>query len=201
MQLIIISGPSGSGKTTLSKKILKKLKNAIVINTDNYYNTGIISNILSKTISNYFDRKISFNYKLFKKDLEFILNNGYSYYSCEYNFKNKSIKKNYKNTKKIRFIILEGIFVEEVLKLISSNNLILIRLKINKKSCMKRVIKRDFIERGKNKKIAEKDFIKAWELFYKNERAKNTRTFSKEIILKNKSDINSLIKRVTNIVN
>ena len=58
MLLIIISGPSGSGKTTLSKIILKKLKSGIILNTDNYYKTGIISQILSKTVVCYFDRKI-----------------------------------------------------------------------------------------------------------------------------------------------
>ena len=73
MQLIIISGHSGSGKTTLAKMILKKLKDGIILTTDNYYKTGIISHILSKTVSSYFDRKISFNYKLFNRDLEFIL--------------------------------------------------------------------------------------------------------------------------------
>ena len=47
MQLIVISGPTGSGKTTLSKKILKKLKNGIILNTDNYYRTGILSHIFT----------------------------------------------------------------------------------------------------------------------------------------------------------
>ena len=78
MQLIIISGPSGSGKTTLSKKILENLKDGIILNTDNYYKTGVISQILSKSIPSYFDRIISFNYKLFKGDLEFILKEGFS---------------------------------------------------------------------------------------------------------------------------
>ena len=45
MQLIVISGPSGSGKTTLSERILKKIKNGIILNTDNYYRTGILSHI------------------------------------------------------------------------------------------------------------------------------------------------------------
>ena len=93
MQLIIISGPSGSGKTTLAKIILKRLKGGIILNTDDYYKTGLISKILSKTVPCYFDRKISFNYSLFKKDLEFILKNRFSNFSYEYNFKNKSIKK------------------------------------------------------------------------------------------------------------
>ena len=86
MQLIIISGPSGSGKTTLSKILLKKLQDGIILNTDNYYKTGLISKILSKTVSSYFDRKISFNYELFKGDLESILKNGFSNFSYTYNW-------------------------------------------------------------------------------------------------------------------
>ena len=41
MQLVIISGPSGSGKTSLSERILEKYKNSIILNTDNYYKTGM----------------------------------------------------------------------------------------------------------------------------------------------------------------
>ena len=93
MKLIIISGPSGSGKTTLSKLILKKLKGGIILNTDNYYRTGLISIILSKLVTNYFDNKISFNFKLLKEDLDFILKNGFFNFTYKYNFKKKSIKK------------------------------------------------------------------------------------------------------------
>ena len=116
MQLIIISGPSGSGKTTLSKIILKRLKDGIILNTDNYYKTGIISQILSKTVNCYFDRKISFNYNLFKRDIELILKNGFSNFYYFYNFKRKSIKKIYKKSKNIKFVIIEGIFGQEIFK-------------------------------------------------------------------------------------
>ena len=75
MKLIFISGPSGSGKTTLSKKIKEEIKNGIILSTDNYYKTGLISKLLSKFVEGYFDRGISFNYKLFKKDFNFIYNN------------------------------------------------------------------------------------------------------------------------------
>ena len=145
MKLIIICGPSGSGKTTLSKKILKKFKHGIVLNTDNYYKTGIKSLILSKIVTNYFDRKISFNRKLFKKDLESIHKNRFSNYSYKYNFKNKSIKKTNHKIKNIKYIIIEGIFGLDLLNSASSDNCILINLKLNKESCMKRVIKRDYI--------------------------------------------------------
>ncbi len=201
MQLIIISGPSGSGKTTLSKIILKKLKDGIILNTDNYYKTGIISQILSIALPSYFDRIISFNYRLFKRDLKFILKKGFSNYSYEYDFKSKSAIKKFKETKNIKFVIIEGIFGQEIIKSLSRNNCILINLKINKQSCMKRVIKRDYEERGKSKHLAKKDFIKAWELFFRNKKKNKSRNLKKQIILKNQSDINSLLKNLTNIVN
>mgnify|MGYP001493966061 CR=1 FL=1 len=201
MKLIVISGPSGSGKTTLSKIIVQKLKDGIILNTDNYYKTGIISQILSKTVNCYFDRRISFNYRLFKKDLEFILKNRFSTFSYEYNFKAKSIKKIYKKTKNIKFVIIEGIFGQETIKYFSADNCILINLKTDKQSCMERVIKRDFEERGKNKYLAKKDFLKAWDLFYKNKKKSNQIDYLKKIMLENKSEISSLLKDLTNIMN
>ena len=78
MKILFISGPSGSGKTTLSNQITVKIKNGIILSTDNYYKTGLISKFLSKFIEGYFDRSISFNKKLFKKDFNFILKNGIS---------------------------------------------------------------------------------------------------------------------------
>ena len=201
MQLIVISGPSGSGKTTLSKRILKKIKNGIILNTDNYYRTGILSQILSRTLTSYFDRKISFNYGLFKRDLEFIVKNGFSDFSYKYNFKRKSIKKVYQNTKNIRFLIIEGIFGQEILKTLSKENCLLIKLKANKQTCLNRVIKRDFLERGKSKDLAKRDFIKAWELFHENKNKYNSRNNLNTIVIKKKSDIDLLIKTIFNIVN
>ena len=201
MQLIVISGPSGSGKTTLSKRILKKLKNGIILNTDNYYRTGILSQILSRALTSYFDRKISFNIGLFKRDLEFIVNNRFSDFYYKYNFKNKSMKKVYQNTKNIRFLIIEGIFGQEILKTLSKENCLLIKLKANKQTCLNRVIKRDFLERGKNKDLAKRDFIKAWELFDENKKEYNSRNYFNTIVIRNNSDIDLLLKKIINIVN
>ena len=92
MKLIFISGPSGSGKTTLSNQIIKKNKNGIVLSTDNYYKTGLISKLLSKFIEGFFDRSISFNIKLFKKDFDYIYKNGIAIYDRYYNFKKKTIQ-------------------------------------------------------------------------------------------------------------
>ena len=91
MKMIFISGPSGSGKTTLSNQIIVKIKNGIVLSTDNYYKTGLISRICSKFVEGYFDKSISFNSKLFKKDLNFILDNGISIYQRFYNFEKKTV--------------------------------------------------------------------------------------------------------------
>ena len=200
MHLIVISGPSGSGKTTLSERILKRIKNGIILNTDNYYRSGILSQILSRILTSYFDRKISFNFGLFKRDLEFIVKNGFSDFYYKYNFKSKSIKKVYQNTKNIKFLIIEGIFGQEILKTISKENCLLIKLKANKQTCLNRVIKRDFLERGKSKDIAKRDFIKAWELFLKNIKKNNSRSYCKTIVIRNKSDLNLLLKKITNIL-
>ena len=115
MKVIIISGPSGSGKTTLSIKILEKIKNGFVLNTDNYYKTGILSKIFSKLIKSYFDRKISFNQKLFRKDFNFILNNGKSNHKYSYDFTKKKITKSSTHTRNIELLIVEGIFAKVVM--------------------------------------------------------------------------------------
>ena len=200
MQLIIISGPSGSGKTTLSEIIIKKIEDGIILNTDNYYRKGIINKILSKIVTSYFDRKISFNLKLFKKDIEFILKNGFSNLSYKYDFKNQSIKKILKKTSNIRFIIVEGIFGKEIFNFLSSKDFILIKLEVNKQCCMNRVIKRDIRERGKSKDLAESDFIKAWNLFYKNEKKNNARKYLKKFVLKDKRQIKNLLCKISKLL-
>ena len=90
MKIIFISGPSGSGKTTLSNQLMVKIKNGIVLSTDNYYKTGLISKLRSKFVKGYFDRSISFNYKLLNKDFNFIIKNGISINERSYNFKKKN---------------------------------------------------------------------------------------------------------------
>jgi len=54
----------------LSNQIIKKNKNGSVLSTDNYYKTGLISKLLPKFVEGFFDRSISFNNKLFKKDFD-----------------------------------------------------------------------------------------------------------------------------------
>ena len=197
MKIIIISGPTGSGKTNLTKKILNKFKNGIELSTDNYYRTGLISNLLSKIIDGYYDKKISFNYKLFKKDFNYICKNNKYEHIYSYDFIKKTIKKSYKKKINIAYIIVEGIFTKELLRNFKKHNCLFIELETNKESCMNRVIKRDVKERGKCKDHAKDDFLKSWNIYYcKNYRSKK---LSKELVYSNKNDIYMEIKNKLNL--
>ena len=133
MKLIFISGPSGSGKTTLSNKIIKKNKKGFVLSTDNYYKTGLVSKILSKFVEGFFDKRISFNYKLFKKDFDFIYKNGISICNRHYNFEKKTIQNNLNETNNISFLIVEGIFAKEFSKTLNNKDYYFLEIKTKKK--------------------------------------------------------------------
>tara|TARA_B100000886_G_scaffold298213_1_gene226254 strand:+ start:57 stop:644 length:588 start_codon:yes stop_codon:yes gene_type:complete len=194
MKLIFISGPSGSGKTTLSKEIIEKIKNGFILSTDNYYKVGLISKLLSKLVEGYFDRSISFNYKLFKKDFNFILKNRISIHELSYNFEKKTVNKILKETKNIKFLIIEGIFAKEFSRTLFNQNYTFLELKINKKECMKRVIERDLKERGKAKKQVEDDFKKSWNIYYG--KFKNKKNNVNELTITKKTNLDQLIKKL-----
>ena len=196
MKLIFISGPSGSGKTTLSNKIIVKVKNGIVLRTDNYYKTGPISKLLSNSINGYFDRSIIFNYKLFKKDFDFILKNGISKNERFYNFEKKTINNFLIETKNINFLIVEGIFAREFSTDLINKSYYFLELKINKNKCMNRVLQRDYKERGKAKKQAEKDFIKSWNIYYEKFNNKRVKKNKDELIITEKTNIDQIIEKL-----
>ena len=196
MRVIFISGPSGSGKTTLSKQIIGKNKNGLILSTDNYYKVGLLSKFLSTFIEGYFDRSISFNYKLFKKDFNFILKNGNSIYWRSYNFEKKSINTIFKEIKNINFLIIEGIFAKELSSTLSNQNYPFLELKINKNVCMERVVQRDFKERGKAKKQAEDDFLKSWEIYYRKFKNKNTKNNVNKFTITKNTNIEQLLKKL-----
>ncbi len=199
MILIFISGPSGSGKTTLSNKILLKIKNGIVLSTDNYYKTGLLSKLLSKLVVGYFDRGISFNYKLFKKDYNFILKNGFSMHERSYNFKKKIIRNKLIHKNNIKFIIIEGIFSKEFLMTLINKNLFLLELETKKNECMKRVVQRDLKERGKERKQAENDFLKSWDIYYKKFKNKQINNISNEFIISKSTNIDKVLEKIFNL--
>ena len=194
MKLIFIGGPSGSGKTTLSHLIKLKVKNGFVLSTDNYYKTGIKSKLLSKIVSGYFDRSISFNYKLFKQDFNFIFNNGISIHDRSYNFEKKRIRNISNETKNIDFLIIEGIFSKEFSRTLCNQNYSFLELKINKNECMKRVVQRDLEERGKSKKQAEEDFLKSWDIYY--EKYKNMINNANELTITKNTNIDQILKKI-----
>ena len=198
MKLIFISGPPGSGKTTLSNQIKLKNKNGIILSTDNYYKTGLISKLLSKFLEGYFDRSISFNQALFKKDFNFILKNGISKYERFYNYEEKTIKTLFKKTTNIKFVIIEGIFVREFSNILLNQNYFFLELKINKNECCNRVIQRDLKERGKVKNQAKTDFLKSWNIYYKKYKNKPIKNKNNQFIITKKTDIDYLIKKLFN---
>ena len=198
MKLIFISGPPGSGKTTLSNQIKLKNKNGIILSTDNYYKTGVLSKLLSKFLEGYFDRSISFNKTLLKKDFNFILKNGISKYERFYNYEEKTIKTLFKKTTNIKFVIIEGIFVREFSNILLNQNYFFLELKINKNECCNRVIQRDLKERGKVKNQAKTDFLKSWNIYYKKYKNKPIKNKNNQFIITKKTDIDYIIKKLFN---
>ena len=198
MKLIFISGPSGSGKTTLSNQIIKKNKNGIVLSTDNYYKTGLISKLLSKFVEGYFDRSISFNNKLFKKDFDFIYKNGISICDRYYNFEKKTIQNFLNETNNISFLIVEGIFAKEFSSTLNIEDYYFLEIKIKKNDCMKRVVQRDIKERGKDKKEAENDFLKSWDIYYEKWKPNSIKNYTNRFIIEKNSDVDNIMKKLFN---
>ena len=198
MKIIIITGPSGSGKTSLAKKLSSELDNCHIINTDDYYRTGMISNLLSKFIESYFDRKISHNSKLLRKTINKILKNKEINYSYKYDFIKKSTEITQNKTLNIENLIIEGIFTMELLKFLSRNDYLLIRLKINKEICMKRIHERDHIERGKSREKSIEDFLKAWNIYKNKEKFYKVLGKGKELIFKEDPNIKTILKKLSN---
>ncbi len=198
MKLIFISGPSGSGKTTLSNQIILNNKNGFVLSTDNYYKTGLISKLISKFVEGYFDRRISFNFKLFKKDFDFIVENRISIQDRHYNFEKKTIQNILNKTNNISFLIVEGIFANEFSKTLHNQNYFFLEIKIKKNDCMKRVLQRDIKERGKDKKQAVNDFLKSWEIYYEKFETNGIKNNTNKFIIEKNTNIDHILKKLFN---
>jgi len=198
MKLIFITGPSGSGKTTLSNQIIQKNKNGIVLSTDNYYKTGLISKLLSKFVEGFFDKSVSFNYKQFKKDFDFIYKHGTSKIDRYYNFEKKTIENNLNETNDISFLIVEGIFAKEFANTLNIKDFYFLEIKTKKNDCMKRVIKRDVKERGKDKKQAKNDFLKSWDIYYEKFKPNSIKNNTNKFIIEKNKDLDHFLKKLFN---
>ena len=196
MKLIFICGPSGSGKTTLSNKIVFKNKDGFVLSTDNYYKTGLLSKLLSRLVEGYFDRNISFNYKLFKKDFDLIIKNRISIVDRYYDFERKTIQNSINSRNNIRFLIIEGIFAKQFANTLYNQNYYFLEIKTDKNECLKRVVNRDYKERGKDEKQAAKDFLKSWDIYYEKSKDHNIKTNVNKFIIRKETEINHILKNI-----
>ena len=196
MNLIFITGPSGSGKTTISKYISQNLTNSYILSTDNYYKTGLISKISSKFIKSYFDKILSHEQSLIKKDIDYILKNNSINHYYKYDFIKKVTKKNFKNSSNIQTLIVEGIFSLELTDFFSENQYLLIRLIEKKSVCRDRISERDSIERGKNKILNLNEFNNGWRLYNKKEEKYKSKII-RGITLKKELDLSFLFKKLS----
>ena len=72
----------------------------------------------------------------------------------------------------------------------------LVRLKKNKSTCRNRILKRDSIERGKNKILNLNEFNNGWWLYKKKEEKYRSKLI-RAITLKNDLDLSFLLKKLS----
>ena len=141
---------------------------------------------------------ISFNYKLFKKDFNFIYKHGISINDRYYNFEKKTIQNISNETNNISFLIVEGIFAKEFANTLNNQNYYFLEIKTKKNECMKRVVQRDLKERGKDKKQAENDFLKSWDIYHNKFKKKSIKKNTNKFIIRKKTDIDHIMKKLFN---
>ena len=169
-----------------------------MLSTDNYYKTGLISKLLPKFVEGFFDRSISFNKQLLKKDFDYIYKNGTSICDRYYNFEKKTIQNISKETNNISFLIVEGIFAKDISNTLNNKDYIFLEIKTKKNECMKRVVQRDIKERGKDKKRAENDFLKSWSIYYEKFKPNSIKNNTNKFIIEKNTDIDHILKKLFN---
>ena len=63
---------------------------------------------------------------------------------------------------------------------------------------MKRVVQRDIKERGKDKKQAENDFLKSWDIYYEKFKPNRIKNNTNKFIIENKTDLDHILKKLFN---
>ena len=144
----------------------------------------------------FFDRSISFNKELLKKDFDYIYKNGIAKYDRYYNFEKKTIQTILKETNNISFLIVEGIFAKEFSKTLNNKEYYFLEIKTKKNECMKRVVQRDIKERGKDKKQAENDFLKSWSIYYEKFKPNSIKNKTNKFIIEKNTDIDYILKKI-----
>jgi len=200
MRTIVITGPSGSGKSYLTNKLSKLFYNSIIIKTDSYYRDNIFIRLLSIFIYDIYDRPLSIKKFELNKTLRSILKKETLITHYKYDFKNKhssqsKINLNYNSDNQI--IILEGIFAHRLN--LNYKETINIVCKEKKEICYKRRLKRDQLERGRDKSDVYKKFNKSWDLYYLN--VKKFLTFNKVLSINPREEItvDKLVLHIKNL--
>ena len=63
---------------------------------------------------------------------------------------------------------------------------------------MKRVVQRDIKERGKDKKQAENDFLKSWDIYYEKWKPNSIKNNTNRIFIEKSSDVDNIMKKLFN---
>ena len=169
MTTIIITGPSGSGKTFLSNKLAKAFDNVILVRTDSYYKDSLLIKILSILNFDIYDKIISIKQNKLIKTINSINKKEKSVLFYDYDFKNRKSTKSINNIEygyHNSILILEGIFSHRLN--LNYNNTVNIICNEKKEICFKRRLKRDIIERGRNRSEVIKQFNKSWKIYFNN---------------------------------
>ena len=61
---------------------------------------------------------------------------------------------------------------------------------------MKRVVQRDIKERGKDKKQAENDFLKSWDIYYEKFKPHSIKNNTNRFIIEKKNDLDQILKKI-----
>ena len=61
---------------------------------------------------------------------------------------------------------------------------------------MKRVVRRDIKERGKDKKQAVNDFLKSWDIYYERIKTHSIKNNANKFIIKKNTDIDNILKKI-----
>ena len=65
---------------------------------------------------------------------------------------------------------------------------------------MKRVVQRDIKERGKDKKQAENDFLKSWEIYYEKFKPNSIKNNTNEFIIEKNTDKVNILNKILYLV-
>ena len=63
---------------------------------------------------------------------------------------------------------------------------------------MKRVVQRDIKERGKDKKQAENDFLKSWDIYYEKLKPNSIKNKKNKFIIEKYTDVDHILKKLFN---